>query len=307
MMACRYNISNMTISNFEKAGYRSVGQQSQDQHVGYAEKINPKSRELVRGTASVLTTVCMLPIDRLIAKKVVGQGITRETFYTIIKKPFLGAIPRLINTSISSFFTFGGSAAFYGPIQRKYPNSPFLTGALSLAGGTILDRIVTAPLGTLGLRMQTQDKTFLITWHEACRLNSPLRSLYAGTSALLLRDILYLPISIPLAEKFRSSFANNNSSPLTELVRSTLAFVASGTVASIISYPFRYIGLVQKDSLTSISIRQVFIKTCRENGYSGVYRGFGMAIGRIAFFNLLFGATISVGERIAKKHSTIQD
>ena len=44
--------------------------------------------------------------------------------------------------------------------------APLWTSAMALAGGTVLDRFVTSPLGTLGLRMQTQDKTFFTALHE---------------------------------------------------------------------------------------------------------------------------------------------
>jgi len=153
----------------------------------------------------------------------------------------------------------------------------------------------------LGLRMQTQDKSFILAFQETVSSQRPWRSLYAGTPALLIRDILYLPICIPMAEKLREVSLNNNSSPLTDFFKSTAAFIVSGTAASMLSYPFQYIGVVQKNGATPLTIRQVFVRTRRESGFFGVYRGFGMATGRIALYNCLFGGAISIGERILNR------
>ncbi|HEY5235060.1 MAG TPA: MC/SLC25 family protein, partial [Rhabdochlamydiaceae bacterium] len=265
--------------------------------------IHPKSREVIRATSSIFTSLMMLPVDRMVAKKIVGQVINRETLQEIAKKPFLGIAPRLTNAFLGSFLTFGGSAAFHGPLEQRYPMAPILTSAMALAGGTMLDRVVTAPLGTLGLRMQTQDKTFFTALHETICSERPLRSLYAGTPALLMRDLLYLPVCIPMAEKLRGVSTNNNPSPLTEFFKSTLAFTISGTAASTLSYPLQYIGVEQKNTSTPLTMKQVFAKARKESGLFGVYRGFGMATGRIALYNCLFGGVISLGERLVNRFS----
>jgi hypothetical protein len=265
------------------------------------ESMHPfeKSGDVNRTISSIVTSVLLLPIDRMIAKKTVGQEITRETVRDIAKKPFLGAAPRLMNSFLGSCLTFGGSAAFHRELKEKYPATPLFTSALALAGGTVMDKIITAPLGTLVVRMQTQDKTFSTVFREAMGSQKPLRSLYTGTPSLLIRDLLYLPVSIPLAEKLRSSFPKEHS-PLADFVKSTTVFALSGTAASTLSYPFQYMGLVQKDFAKPLSMRQVFAKTRRENGFFGLYRGFGMASGRIALYNCLFGGAISICEHLSK-------
>ncbi len=296
----------MGISEFKEVN-RSVGQLSQEGNFPLfdplSDKANPKSQEIIRATSSIFTSIMMLPVDRVVAKKTVGLEITRETLREIAKKPFLGLIPRLTNAFLGSLLTFGGSALFLGPLQQKYPMSPILTSAMALAGGTMLDRVVTAPLGTLSLRMQTQDKTFFTVLHETIRSGRPLRSLYAGTSAMLIRDLLYLPICIPLAEELRGATPKNNPSLLIEFFKSTLAFTVSGTAASVLSYPFQYIGVVQKNSPISLTIKQVFTKARKANGIFEVYRGFGIATGRIALYNCLFGSAISLGERLVHRFS----
>lgn len=280
---------------------RSVGQLSQEGNFHLFEKANSKSREIIRGTSSIFTSLMMLPADRVVAKKIVGQAITRETLREIAKKPFLGIAPRLTNAFLGSLFTFGGSATFQGPLQQKYPMSPMLTSAVALAGGTVLDRVLTAPLATLGLRMQTQDKTFINALQETISSPRPIRSLYAGTPALLMRDLLYVPICIPMAEKLRGASSNNNRAPLTDFFKSTLAFTVSGTIASVLSYPFQYIGVVQKNTSTPLTMKQVFNLARKESGFFGVYRGFGIASVRIALYNCLFGGAISIGERILNR------
>lgn len=281
----------------EDALDRSIGQLAQEG--SFPPEVNPKSKELIRATSSIFTSLVMLPADRVIAKKIVGQTITKETLHEIAKKPFLGAAPRLMNTFMGSCLIFGGSAVFHGQLQQKYPMAPLLTSAMALAGGTVLDRVITTPLGTLGLRMQTQDKTFFTTLQEIISSNRPLRSLYAGTPALLIRDLLYLPVCIPMAEKLRSSFSNNTASSLTPLFQSTLAFFVSGTAASTLSYPFQYIGIMQKNY--PLTAKQVFAKTLKESGCFGFYRGFKMAIGRMGLYNCLFGSAISIGERLTNR------
>ncbi len=288
----------MEMSEFEKVD-RSVGQLSQAENFPLFGKGNPKSQEVIRAASSIFTSLVMLPADRLVAKKTVGQLITRETLREIAKRPFLGLAPRLTNAFLNSLLTFGGAAAFQEPLQQKYPMSPSLTSAMALAGGTVLDRVLTAPLGTLGLRMQTQDKTFIKALQEAISSPRPIRSLYAGTPALLVRDLLYLPICIPLAEKFRGASQSNNR--LTEFFQSTLAFTISGAAASALSYPFQYIGVVQKNSSTPVTMRQVFNKARKESGFFGIYRGFGVASARIALYNCFFGSAISIGERILNR------
>ncbi len=113
---------------------------------------------------------------------------------------------------------------------------------------------------------------------------------------MTLRDFSLLSLGIPLAEKL----SRTQEKP--SFFRSTMAFVASGIAASFLSYPFQYIGLMQKNSSTPVSMRAVFAKTFHEQGLLGVYRGFGMATGRIALYNLLFGAAFSLGERIVRNH-----
>jgi hypothetical protein len=290
----------METNDFKEVN-RSVGQLSQEGNFHSFEKTNSKSREIIRGTSSIFTSLMMLPADRVVAKKIVGQVITRDTLREIAKKPFLGIAPRLTNAFLGSCLTFGGSATFQEPLQQKYPMSPMLTSAMALAGGTVLDRALTAPLGTLGLRMQTQDKTFFKTLQETIRSQRPIRSLYAGTPALMIRDLLYLPICLPLAEKLRGASQNNKPSPLTEFLKSTLAFTFSGTIASALSYPFQYIGVMQKNTSTPLTMKQVFNMTRKESGFFGVYRGFGVASVRIALYNCLFGGAISIGERILNR------
>jgi hypothetical protein len=53
----------------------------------------------------------MLPADRVVAKKIVGQMISRETLREIAKKPFLGIASRLTNAFLGSLLTFGGTVA----------------------------------------------------------------------------------------------------------------------------------------------------------------------------------------------------
>jgi hypothetical protein len=192
-----------------------------------------------------------------------------------------------MNSFMGSCLIFGGSAVFHGHLKEKYPMAPLWTSALALAGGTVLDRFVTTPLGTLGLRMHTQDKTFFTTLQEIFSSHRPWRSLYAGTPALLMRDLLYLPVCIPLAENLRSSFSKHNPSSLTPFFQTTLAFFISGTAASTLSYPFQYIGVMQKNY--PLTVKQVFAKTLKESGCFGFYRGFKLATGRMALYNCLFG------------------
>lgn len=288
----------METSEFEKIE-RSIGQLSQAENFPLFGKSNPKSQEVIRAASSIFTSLMMLPADRLIAKKTVGQLITRETLKEIAKKPFLGLAPRLTNSFLNSLLTFGGAAAFKEPLQQKYPLSPSLTSALALAGGTVLDKVVTAPLGTLGLRMQTQDKTFIKALQETISSPRPIRSLYAGTPAFLIRDLLYLPICIPLAEKLRGASQSNNR--LTEFFKSTFAFTISGAAASVFSYPFQYIAILQKNSSIPLTMKQVFNKAKKEGGFFGIYRGFGIASARIALYNCFFGSAISLGERILNR------
>ena len=286
----------MAFSDIENIDYRSIGQMSQEGSFPPFDGINPKSPAFVRALSAIFASTMMLPVDRIAAKKIVGQPITRRVVLDIAKKPLEGGIPRLTNSYVGSSLTYGGSAALYPHLRNLFPTSSLLT-PLSLAGGSLLDRIVTAPLATVVLRMQTQDKTFFNTLFEILDSKTPWRSLYTGTPSLMIKDLLYLPICIPLAEKLRNLSPTDKPSPLIDFFRATLAFTIGGIAASAVSYPFQYIGLVQKDSLVPLSAKQVFAKTLKENGFFGFYRGYKLTTLRIALFNSFFGGGISIGER----------
>lgn len=249
---------------------------------------------------SIFTSIFMLPADRIIAKKIVGQLITKKVLYGIAKQPFLGAAPRLTNSVTGSCLTFGSAAIFDEQLKEKYPKAPFGTSSMALAGGTVLEKAITSPLATLILRMQIQDKKFFIALTEIFRSQRPIKSLYAGTSALLIRDLLYVPVCIPLAEKLKATFSTSHSSSLTLFFQSALAFSFSGTAASLLSHPFQYIGISQKN--TPHPIRQIFAKTFRERGVLGFYRGFKLSTGRLFLHNCFFGSAFYLGERLFKRY-----
>jgi|GEM_PF-1731467 len=278
---------------------KSVGQLSQGSDFPPLE--NLKSKGLVLAMCSIFTSLFMLPADRIIAKKIVGQLITKKVLHEIAKQPFLGAVPRLTNSVTGSCLTFGSAALLHEQLKEKYPKDPFGASAMALAGGTVLEKGITSPLATLTLRMQIQDKKFFIALTEIFRSQHPIKSLYAGTSALLIRDLLYLPVSIPLAEKLKATFSTSHSSSLTLFFQSALAFSFSGTAASILSHPFQYIGIQQKNN--PLTVRQIFAKTLSESGVFGFYRGFKLSAGRICLYNCFFGSAISLGERLVKRFS----
>jgi hypothetical protein len=290
----------MLFSEVEEVDYRSMAQLPQEGGFSPWGNINPKSLELLRATSAIATSFFMLPVDRIVAKKIVGQKINRDTLREIAKNPFLGATPRISSAFLSSFLTFGGSAVLQERFEQKYPTTPLVATALALAGGSAIDRLITSPLGTVVVRMQTQNKTFSKVIHEAVESKSPSRSLYRGTPALFIRDVLYLPVCIPLAEKFKSLFPSS-SSPFIEFFRSTVSYIVSGTMASSICYSFQVIGLIQKDSAVSISMKEVFQKIVRENGLRGMYRGFGFSTLRLALYNCFFGGGIALGELLTKR------
>jgi len=291
----------MAFSGIDEVDFRAIGQLSQEGGFPPFESINPKSREFIKTVSAIFSSIVMLPIDRITAKKAVGQPITQKVVLEIAKKPLEGGAARLTNSCLGSALTFGGSAALYPHLQHIYPTTPLVSSALSLAGGSMLDRLLTAPLATLALRMQTQDKTFSMALHETLESKTPWRSLYTGTPSLLIRDFLYLPICIPLAETLKGCFRSNKHSPLTDFFKSTLAFTVSGTAASALCYPFQYMGLMQKDSPHLVSMKHVFLKTVRENGFFGFYRGYKLATLRIALYNGFFGGAVSLGERWVNK------
>ncbi len=261
-------------------------------------EIDPKIREIIKGACSIFSSVCMAPLDRIIATKMVGKKrITREYLCEIAKKPFLGAGPRQLSQALGSFFTFGGAAALHTPLEHQLPQYPTAVSALSLAGGTLLDRIVTSPLTTLGFRMQTQDKNLRAIFRGVMKTGRPWRTLYAGTPALMMRDLCYLPVCIPMAETMNRFFSPKKEPTL---FMSSISFIVSGSIASILSYPWQYIGLMQKDSLEQVSVRKLFCKTLHERGPFGFYRGFGVTVGRMSIFNLLFGGSIALVERFVK-------
>ena len=202
------------------------------------------------------------------------------------------------------------AAACFEDTLQTPPAAIHAAGTLGAAALTaLLDAAHVGPLAVQrssarrcsapGLRMQTQDKTFIKVLQETISSPRPIRSLYAGTPAFLIRDLLYLPICIPLAEKLKKASQSNNG--LTEFFKSTFAFTISGAAASALSYPFQYIGVVQKNSSTPLTMKQVFNKTRKESGFFGIYRGFGVASARIALYNCLFGSAISLGERILNR------
>jgi len=262
-----------------------------------SNEIDIPFKEAIKGACSIFSSICMAPVDRLVATTMIGKKINREHLCEIAKKPFLGAGPRLMSQSLGAFFTFGGAAALQTPLQQHFPHYPTAVSALSLAGGTLLDRILTSPLTTLGFRMQTQGKDLGEIMRETLKTGKPWKVLYAGTPALMMRDLCYLPVCIPMAESM-SKFYSEKKEP--SLFASTLSFIASGSIASVLSYPWQYIGLMQKDSLERVSVRKLFCKTLHERGPLGFYRGFGITLGRMAFFNLLFGGTIALAERFVK-------
>lgn len=259
--------------------------------------IDPTFKEIIKGACSIFSGVCLAPLDRIVAIKMKEKKIKREHLCEIRKKPFLGAGPRLMSQSLGSLFTFGGAAALHAPLEHQFPDHPTAVSSLSLAGGTLLDRIITSPLTTLGFRMQTQGKDLRMIFCEVMKTGRPWSTLYAGTPALMLRDLCYLPVCIPMAEYMNRSFSKKKEP---NLFVSTLSFIASGTIASFLSYPWQYIGLMQKDSLVQISARQLFCKTFHEQGLLAFYRGFGATLGRMSLFNLLFGGSIALVERFTK-------
>lgn len=290
----------MLFSEVEEIDYRSAGQLPQEGSFPPFDRIDPKSKQFIRTLSAIFSSTLMLPIDRIAAKKTVGQSITPQVVLEVAKSPLKGGIPRLTNSFMGSFITFGGSAALEPAFDQLFPASPRLASALSLAGGATLDRVITAPLATVVLRMQTQDKTFFAALTEITASQNPRKMFYAGTPALVTRDVLYLPICILLAEHLRNFSLINRPSPLLELFTSTLAFTIGGTVAVSLCYPLQYIGVVQKDFPTSITAEQVAKKTLSENGVLGFYRGYKLATVRIALFNSFFGGGIVLGERLVK-------
>ncbi|HEX4840242.1 MAG TPA: MC/SLC25 family protein [Rhabdochlamydiaceae bacterium] len=276
---------------------KSIGQLPQGSNFPPLE--NSKSKELVLAMASIFTSIFMLPVDRIFAKKIVGQLVTKTVLYQIAKQPFLGVAPRLTNSVTGSCLTFGTAAIFHEQLKKKYPNAPYETFAISLAGGTVIEKAITSPLATLLLRMQIQDKKFFNVLTEIFHSQRPIKSLYAGTTVLLIRDFLYVPVCIPLAEKLKATFSTSHSSSLTLFFQSTLAFSFSGTAASLLSHPFQYIGISQKNN--PHPIRQIFAKTFRERGVLGFYRGFKLSTGRLFLYNCFFGSAIYLGERLFKR------
>jgi hypothetical protein len=264
---------------------------------GSSTEIDPTFREVIKGASSIFSSFCMAPVDRLVAAKTVGNKITRAYLCEIAHQPFLGACPRLFNQFVGTVLTFGMAAALNKPLEQKFPHHPVAVSSLALAAGTLLDRITTSPMTTLGFRMQTQKKGLGEVFREIVKTGRPWQSMYAGTSALMIRDLCYFPICIPLAESINRFFAKKREP---SLALSTASFIASGTAASCLSYPWQYIGMIQKDSLAPISALKVIKNTWQERGFLGFYRGFGINLGRLAFLNLLFGASISLVESFLK-------
>jgi hypothetical protein len=115
----------MGISNFKEVD-RSVGQLSQEGNFPLfdplSEKANPKLQEIIRGVCSIFTSLMMLPVDRVVAKKTVGLEITRETLREIAKKPFLGLTPRLNECFSRIFADLWRSCSIPGTIRAKVSN-----------------------------------------------------------------------------------------------------------------------------------------------------------------------------------------
>ncbi|MBS0648340.1 MAG: hypothetical protein JSS10_03835 [Verrucomicrobia bacterium] len=266
-------------------------------NTGSSIEIDPTFREVIKGTSSIFSSLCTTPIDRIVAAKMTGKKITRTYLCEIAHQPFLGAGPRLMSQSLGTLFTFGTAAALYAPLEQNFPHHPIAASSLALAAGTLLDRITTSPMTTLGFRMQTQEKRLGEVFQEILKTGRPWRSLYAGTLTLMIRDLCYLPICIPLAEYINRFFAKRKEP---SLALSTATFIASGTVASCLSYPWQYIGMIQKDSLVPISAMQVIKNTWTQRGFLGFYQGFGINLGRLAFLNLVFGASVSLVESFLK-------
>ena len=96
----------------EDAMDRSIGQLAQEG--SFPPEVNPKPKERIRTTSSIFTSFLMLPADRVIAKKIVGQTITKETLHKIAKKPFLGAAPRLMNAYWDLVWCLADRQSFMG-------------------------------------------------------------------------------------------------------------------------------------------------------------------------------------------------
>lgn len=265
-------------------------------NTGSSIEIDPTFREVIKGASSIFSSFCMAPVDRLVAAKTVGKKITRAYLCEVAHQPFLGAGPKLLNQFIGNIFIFGTAAALTNPLQQQF-NNPMAASSLSLAAGSLLDRMTTSPMTTLGFRMQTQKKQFAEVFQEILKTGKPWKTMYAGTSALVIRDLFYLPVFIPMAEAINRFFGQRKDP---SLVLSTASFIASGTVASCLSYPWQYIGMIQKDSLASISAFKVIKNTWQKRGFLGFYQGFGINLGRLTLVNFLFGASISLVESFLK-------
>ena len=247
---------------------------------------NSPFQNIIQGT---FLNFIMSPFDRVVSKLSAGQSLNAEQLKNIAKRPMLGAGTSTASLPVGSLISWSSSSYFNKRLSEYLPSFPGFVAAVSSAGGTFLDKLITSPLSTISSHMQREDKSFSTVIREIVFKKRPVRTLYAGAPSVLARDLVYMPICLPAAEYAQ----NSTSSPSNEYSRTTSSPMFTATATTFLNYTWHYLSPLTTDPTSRL------FNTFREHGFSlfkmrapsriGLVQGFlgGICAGTEQFFRNL--------------------
>lgn len=172
---------------------------------------------------------------------------------------------------------------------EKFPDYPSIEFGRYSTGGIFLDRMITSPLIALGFRVQTEEKSFVQVFKDIKASNTPIKSLYAGMRPLMIRDLLFLPVFVPIVDNLRQMyFPKKNLQPSSEFGKAAAAAAYYGVLTSLLSCIWQYFNPLPGKT----SIRKVLTTTVQEHGFR-FYRGFKNPSHRMAMIGCLYNGFIA--------------
>ncbi len=177
----------------------------------------------------------------------------------------------------------------------SYP--PFAFTKYSV-GGIFLDKLITSPLIALGFRVQTEGIDLKKAIQDVAVSKNPFKTIYAGTSTLMMRELVYLPFFFPMIDLTRRTlFPKMLESPSNRLLQASTESIYYGGLTTILNCAWQYFKPLP---LPVISVKKVVTDSYYEDGIWKCYRGFKTPPGRMLLINCLYSGVIAGMQQMIK-------
>lgn len=191
-------------------------------------------------------------------------------------------------TKLQSRLTAFVKDVYFRIQQEKIPNYSSIELTRCSTGGILLDRFFTSPLIALGFRVQMEEKNFVQVFKDLKASKTPIKALYAGTRPLMIRDLLFLPVFVPIFDKMRQGYFPQLLQPASELGKATITAAYYGTLVSLLSCTWQYFNPLP----VKTSLKKALTTTFQEHGFR-FYRGLKSPTHRITMISCLFNGFIA--------------